>query len=229
MSHSPVHPQIACRRDPERWFDRRRRVDALVECLQCPVRSWCAREALKCQASWGVWAGVWIDGHHHDAAPYLEAIAQNLRLADGGETEPTEPRPPLDDDTNGHQPLAYTPLARPAAPIASRSTATRVLARSSGSCEVFTEGCHYTFDRLVSRCPTRDLTENLSPTEVFAACVACADTISCMEPRLAQRSGYVIDAHRDPALMPFHWRASRWVLFERDGWLTEIRTDVQTA
>lgn len=212
----------ACQQDPEQWFDRRRRGHALAQCLRCPFRPRCAQEALTCKASWGLWAGVWIDGQHQDAIPYLEAIASD-RAA------PADPGLPRDDHTTLHVPPGCAPLVRPAAPIVSHSTKTTVLARSSGNCEVFTEGCHYTFDRLVSRCPAKDLSENPSPAAVFASCALCADIIAHMEPRLAKRFGYLIDTRRDPASVPFHWRASRWVLLERDGWLTEIHANAQSA
>lgn len=227
MSRPPVSPSAktttACQQNPEQWFDRRGRGEALRQCLVCGVRPWCARQALNSKASWGLWAGVWIDGHHQDAAPYLEAIAA------AGTAAPTDPDPPRNDDLTVHQPPGGAPLVRSAAPIVSHSTKTTVLARSSGNCEVFAEGCRYTFDRLVARCPGHDRTENCSPTAVFAACVVCADTTARMEPRLATRFGYRIDARRNPASVPFYWRAARWVLLERDGWLTEIHSDARTA
>jgi len=29
--------------------------------------------------------------------------------------------------------------------------------------------------------------------------------------------------------VPFYWRQSRWVLLDRDGWLTELLDQAQTA
>jgi hypothetical protein len=186
------------------------------------VRSWCAQEALKWQASCGLWAGIWIDGRHQNAVPYLEVIAS-------GDAMPAGSLPPADDEGTDYDVPICTPLVRPSSAVPSRSTATTVLARSSGSCEVFTEGCRYTFDRLVARCPDQDSTENPSPAHVFAACTVCADTLARLESRLAKRFGYTVDAGRDPASVLFHWRGSRWVLFDRDGWLTEMRENAQTA
>ena len=57
----------------------------------------------------------------------------------------------------------------------------------------------------------------------------CAEVVARLEPQLATRLGYAVDAARDPALVPFHWRGARWVLLDRDGWLTEMREDAQTA
>jgi Transcription factor WhiB len=224
MSHSPPpspSTSFACQRDPERWFDRRSRADTLAQCLQCAARPWCAQQALKCRASYGMWAGVWIDEERHNrAAPYLQAIAAD-------DAAPL-PRPAAVAITS-HDPPAPTPLRRPSAPIPSRSMSAAVLARSCGHCEVFTDSCRYTFDRLVSRCRSEPAIENRCPAQLFAACRACAEIVAGLEPELATRLGYLVEAGRDPASVPFHWRGSRWVLLDRDGWLTEMRQDAQSA
>ncbi|OBR99770.1 hypothetical protein A9W98_28550 [Mycobacterium gordonae] len=94
-----------------------------------------------------------------------------------------------------------------------------MLARSCGHCEVFAEGCRRGFDRLLSRRePARD---DPCPAEVFAACAACAQIVDRMQPQLAARLGYRLDGAADPAGVPFYWRSARWVLLDRDGWLTE--------
>ncbi|WP_082994534.1 WhiB family transcriptional regulator [Mycobacterium sp. 1245801.1] len=77
---APPAKTLPCQRDPERWFNRRHRRDTLAACLNCPARPWCAQQALTWHACWGMWAGVWIDGQHTDAAPYLHAIAADHPL-----------------------------------------------------------------------------------------------------------------------------------------------------
>ncbi|WP_353617002.1 WhiB family transcriptional regulator [Mycobacterium sp. ENV421] len=67
---------MPCRAEPDRWFDRDDRRRALRGCLACPVRSWCAREALRSKACWGMWAGVWIDGEHNAAIDHLWDVAE---------------------------------------------------------------------------------------------------------------------------------------------------------
>jgi hypothetical protein len=222
MSAAPPLPLLACQRDPERWFDRRHRRDALAQCLVCPARTQCAREALACRASWGLWAGVWIDGRHRDAAPYLSAIATD-------DAALTDWRPPIATTATSHHPAPPAPLRRPSAVQLSRSAPAALLARSCGHCEVFTERCRYTVDRVVNRCPTGPPGENPSPAQLFAACGPCAEIVAGLQPQLATRSGYLVAAGRDPASVPFHWRGSRWVLLARDGWLTEIRDDARSA
>ena len=225
MSGSPPpspSKSLACQRDPDRWFDRRHRGDVLAQCLGCAARPWCAREALRWRASWGMWAGIWIDERHNDALPYLQAIA-------AGDAARTDHRAPAAATTTRHDPPAPEPLRRPSTPLPSRSAAAAVLARSSGHCEVFTESCRYTCDQYVRRSLNETGTENPSPAELFAACAHCAELVAGLDRELATRSGYVIDAGRDPASVPFHWRGSRWVLLARDGWLTEISEDAQSA
>lgn len=225
MSDSPppsASKSLPCQRDPERWFSRRHRRDALAGCLTCAARPWCAAEALKCRASAGMWAGVWIDEHHDDAVPYLQAIAAD-------DAAPVDRHPAVATIETRHAPPAPAPLRRPSAPIPSRKLPAAVLARSCGHCEVFAEGCRYTFDQVSSRRRSDPATENHSPAELFAACAVCAEIVACLDRQLATRLGYVVDAGRDPACVPFHWRGSRWVLLDRDGWLTETGEDAQTA
>jgi hypothetical protein len=224
MSASPPPPPstaLACQRDPERWFDRRHHRDALVQCLACPARRWCAGEALTWRAAWGMWAGVWIDGCHSDAVPYLSAIATD-------DATPADWRSPMAGATKNH-PSPPAPLRRPPATSPSRSASAALLARSCGHCEVFAEGCRYTFDRVANRCPAQALSESSCPAQLFAACGTCADIVAHLEPQLATRSGYLVATGRDPASVPFLWRGSRWVLLDRQGWLTEIRDNARSA
>jgi hypothetical protein len=219
----PPHPALACQRDPERWFDPRARVEALTGCLTCPARTWCAREALSCKASWGMWAGIWIDGTCGDTADYLRAIANS----DAAQTHSREsitgaptiaPAPPPPPEPR------RPPPASPAHPVAAA-----LLARSSGHCEVLADGCRYRFDRTVSRRPSTAQAQRCCPADIFAACTCCADMIAGLAPRWATRAGYLLAPGCDPASTPFHWRRSRWVLLGRDGWLTEIDDVAHTA
>jgi hypothetical protein len=222
MSASPPPPTtLACQRDPEGWFDRRHRRDALAHCLVCPARRQCAREALTARATWGMWAGVWIDGHPHDAAPYLRAIADD-------DATPTRWRTPVVDAPDHHS-SAPAALHRPPSAASARSASAALLARSCGHCEVLTQSCRYTFDRVVNRYPSATPAQNPCAAELFAACATCADIVAHLQPQQAIASGYLVRAGRDPASVPFLWRGSRWVLLEREGWLTEVRNDARSA
>lgn len=169
-----------------------------------------------------MWAAVWIDGRHGDAAPYLHAIA-------AADDVVIDYRPAVSEILSSPPPPAPAPLHRPVVSARARSTDAAVLARSCGHCEVFADGCRYTFDRTVRRHPGERSAENPSPTALFAACVACAEIVNSLGARWATRLGYVVNEGRDPASVPFYWRGSRWVLLDRDGWLTEVRADAQSA
>jgi hypothetical protein len=225
----PATSCLPCQLDPEGWFDRHHRVDAVAECRDCPARRWCAREALQSRASWGVWAGVWIDGRHEDAAPHLRAIASGV-LAHSSAVAAVliEERSKASVTGSGLGRMS-TPLRRPSGSPVPRSVMTAVLARSSGHCEVMAEGCRYTYDRLMNRRLAVAVEEASTPPELFAACNVCADMIAALDPKLAAKTGYLLDSQRDPTHVPFYWRRSRWVLLDRDGWLTEMADDVATA
>jgi hypothetical protein len=169
-----------------------------------------------------MWAGVWIDGEHSAAVPYLSAIATD-------DAAPCDPRSPVAPSTTSQHPPLPSPLRRPSAVLPSRSARAAPLARSCGHCEVLTHSCRYTFDRVVHRCPTRPAGENPSPAQLFAACGTCAEIVAHLHPQLATRAGYLVAAGCDPAAVPFRWRGTRWVLLDRDGWLTEICDDARSA
>jgi hypothetical protein len=218
----PPRSALACQADPECWFDPRRRGQALTGCLDCAVRARCAQQALKYHASWGLWAGVWIDGRHDDAAPYLRAIA--------AEDPQSRERPPHTPSTNTTRACPVpAPLPRPSVTSPPRSVPTAVLARSSGHCEIVTDSCRYSFDRVIRRHPADAPIENPSPAGFFAACAVCAEIVAQLTPQLATRLGYLVDGGRDPAAVPFRWRGSRWVLLDRHGWLTELGRNAQSA
>ena len=83
-----------CSTQPERWFHRAHRAHALVTCVQCPVRRWCAQEALLTKATWGLWAGIWIDGRLSEVAHYLDAIATDTPAIPTAPATTPEASPP---------------------------------------------------------------------------------------------------------------------------------------
>src|SRR5262249_34974066 len=122
-----------------------------------------------------------------------------------------------------------TPLHRPTTCAPARSPSAAVLARSSGHCEVCTDRCRYTYDRLISRCPSQPNIEDPSPAALFAACTVCAEIVASLDVHLATQLGHMADAGHDPGGVPFHGRWARWVMRDRDGWLTELRQQARTA
>ncbi|WP_204805996.1 WhiB family transcriptional regulator [Mycobacterium riyadhense] len=208
---------LACQSDPERWFTPASRSDALELCLQCPRRSWCAAEALSSRASYGMWAGIWIDNNLADVAPYLHTIAD---LAD----QTFAPREPAPTALTLVAALPENPAAAlkagPPLDVATtdesrrKTVMTIIMARSSGHCEVMTRQCRYTLDTLGSRIPERSGWDVADASAAYAACRPCLEVMKTTDPRLARRLGFVVDAPRRPGFVPLYWRQARWVYLD---------------
>jgi hypothetical protein len=202
---------LPCTVDPDRWFTRRDRTHALAACLRCPARRGCAREALRANATWGTWAGIWIDGELKPVARYLRAIAADW-----------PPRPRSVEHVALPVPVPPDPAPLPRRrPIGRRSVAVVVAARAYGHCEVMALGCKLTADRQLSRIADRTVRDATSAAEVYCACRSCADAISS-SPGLMRHCGYVVESASTAARIPFHWRGARWVLLATGGELVEI-------
>jgi hypothetical protein len=202
---------LACMVDPDRWFDRGHRTAALAACLRCPARRECAREALRAKATWGMWAGVWIDGTDEPTTRYLRAIAADW---------PPRPRPVEGMPAPVVAPYRPAPLPH-RRPIVRRSVAMVVDARSSGHCEVMATGCTLTADRKRSRIVGRVVRNATSAAEVYCACGPCAEAINS-STALMRRCGYLVESVNAAATVPFHWRSARWVLLGTGGELVEV-------
>jgi hypothetical protein len=201
---------LACAVDPDRWFARSDRTAALEACLRCPARRACAREALRANATWGMWAGIWIDGRREPAARYLRAIAADWPPHRQAAARVTSPAP---------IPRNPAPLPR-RRPIAGRSVAVVVAARSSGHCEVMAQGCRITADRQLSRIVGQVSHDATSAAEVYCTCATCADAVTS-SPDLMRRCGYVVESASMAPRVPFYWRGARWVLLGTGGQLAE--------
>jgi Transcription factor WhiB len=199
------HPtnQLPCQGDPDRWFDRKNRTHALAGCLACPVRSWCARQAVADRASWGMWAGIWIDGDLADVAHYLHAIA---------EAAPSRTPPPA---TNTRIEAPRRPPV--IAPPAKHTVAAVITARSSGHCEIMTPDCLLGLEAIASRLRGRCWQELPDAAAGYAVCRPCRAVVARMEPQLSYRLGYLVDNPANAATVPFYWRQSRWLRLDSAG------------
>ena len=195
--------ELPCQRDPDRWFDRADRSQALAGCLSCPARSWCAREALAAQASFGMWAGIWIDGNLADVKRYLCAIAEGTSSA----------APPPATAVQRIDAVRRPPVIR--AP-ATHTVAAVITARSSGHCEIMAPDCLLTLDAIASRIRGRRWHQLPDAAAGYAVCRRCQAAVTRMEPRLSHQLGYIADesGHVD---IPFYWRQSRWMLLDSAG------------
>jgi Transcription factor WhiB len=202
---------LACMVDPDRWFDRRGRTASLEACLRCPARRECAREALRAKATWGMWAGIWIDGTDEPTTRHLRAIAADW---------PPRPRSGERVPSPAATPRQPAPLPR-RRPIVRRSVAVVVDARSSGHCEVMAKGCMLTPDRQLSRIGGRAVRDATCAAEVYCSCRSCADAIDS-STALMRRCGYLVESVDAAPTTLFHWRSARWVLLGTGGELVEI-------
>lgn len=198
---------LACHLDPEQWFDRAARTASLAACLGCPFRRWCARRAMQYRPTWGMWAGVWIDGRFSPAAHYLEAIAAGTPLPHAAAAA----TPPI-------CPPARTPAANPTGVMCTdaRRVAPKalVLARSSGHCEIMSTGCTLSAATVASRVP--------GPTDadasvLFAVCEYCASTVLSLDSVMARRLGYRLEDTRSAISTPFFWRQTHRLFLSADG------------
>ena len=197
--------RLACQSDPERWFNPHHRTYALHACLHCPARSWCAQQALTHRASWGMWAGIWIDENPEQVAHYLQAIAAGP-LPPAGSADPAQP--------NG---AGAEPPARPG-PRADDHAWVRaaVTARSSGHCEVMAPRCRYSCDAIASRVEGLRTRDADTASLLYISCGACQVTLDRLAHPIARRLGYRIPG-QPAANIPFYWRQSRWVLLDSIG------------
>jgi hypothetical protein len=195
---------LPCQRDPDRWFDRRNRTHALTGCLACPARTWCARQALRDHASWGMWAGIWIDGNLADVADYLQAIAEPA--------PPSTPPPPttiLCTEASRRLPVIRPPAEHIVAAV--------ITARSSGHCEIMASDCTLGLDAIASRIRGRCWHELPDAAAGYAVCQNCQAAVARMEPRLSQQLGYIVDNPANAATVPFYWRQNSWMLLDSAG------------
>jgi Transcription factor WhiB len=219
MSPSPAPVRLACQRDPDRWFDRHHRSHALAKCLACPARRWCAQQALQHRASWGMWAGIWIDGRLDDVAPYLRRIAAGPAPAVPIISAPPPPPPaacvglPALDDT-GVRP------ATPLPPVAGDPPSVRaaVTARSFCYCEVMAPGCRLTSGGIIARVPDLAVA-HADASLLFCVCTVCGARLSDLDQLVARRLGYRLPSPRAAIAAAFYWRHARWVLLDETGGL----------
>jgi hypothetical protein len=207
---------LPCQGDPDRWFDRTDLTLALAGCLACPARSRCAREALGVKASWGMWAGIWIDRNLAHVAHYLQAIA--------GAAPPTFP--PRTPETRRIEARRRTPVSRTAA---EPNVAAVITARSSGHCEILAPDCRLGLETIASRIPGRSWRELPDAAAGYAVCQRCLAAIMRMELRLSQQFGYIVDAPANAANVPFYWRQNRWMRFDSAGRATAWARAERTA
>ena len=93
---------VACRHDPELFFDARRRHRAIKQCTECPFRGRCGYNAVATGATHGVWGGVILPGDYpQELKPLYAFLADQFerrRRIEIGDV-PVAPLPELADNT----------------------------------------------------------------------------------------------------------------------------------
>ena len=211
---------LPCERDPERWFDKNDRRHALNGCLSCPRRRSCAREALECGATFGMWAGVWVEDNLAELAGVLAEVA--AAAPPPGHSPPlpqAQPRTPITISVGGRLSIDHDAAAPPSVELdaVSRRVLAVIAARSSGHCEAMTSRCRYTFDTVGSRIDGRIAWDAASSSEAYAVCRPCKAAIESAEPVFVRRLGYLVDEADEPASTAFYWRQTRWVYLDDGG------------
>lgn len=59
-----TNQDVACRVDPELFFDPRRKPTAVSKCADCPFRGRCGYNAVAMGATHGIWGGVMLPGDY---------------------------------------------------------------------------------------------------------------------------------------------------------------------
>ncbi len=217
MNHKhDTDAHVPCLKHPGDWFDPNRRTYTRQQCLNCPRLARCGAVARQQQPTYGMWAGVWIDGD-------LPAKTHLLGLPARKAASTQSPVP--------------QPISTPGVPAAGRSarpgrrarvrklliatlepaTAARITARASGHCEIMAPACTYTQAAIFSRrrrthpCPLG------SPADAIAACRNCIDLIEHTDIPTALDLGYIVDPRATTSTTPMFWRQHRWVFLDTHG------------
>ena len=201
---------LACHLDPDQWFDRAARTASLAACLACPFRRWCARRALQYRPSWGMWAGVWIDGRFAPVAGHIEAIAADAPLPHSAAVVAAPPsRPP-----------ARRPVAEP--PVGARCSDTaRTGAKTVGMGPIQRSLRNHVHRMRVVGGHRRLSGSRDNGREMHRCCSRCArhcaKTLHDMDSQMAHRLGYRLDDVGAATSTPFFWRQAHRLLLCADG------------
>jgi hypothetical protein len=228
VSHSPTvaGTPLPCTRDPDRWFDRRDHTYAFRACVACPARRWCAERALAQRPSWGMWAGVWIDGDLDRVTAHLSVIASTPRPAPsevGPPSDALSTRAACDDSATSWDGTAAGRIRR------RPSVRAMLLARSSGHCEVMVAECRLAADLTLSRIDGGVMEAPESPRLAYLSCRQCADVVAALGGSTSRYLGYAGLPRGDAAAHPFLWRQAHWVWFDAVGGMHAASAAAETA
>ena len=77
---------LACREDPELFFNPNRKSRAVARCAECPFRGRCSYNAVASGATHGIWGGMSLPGHYPtQLAPVYARLAEQFEARRRGE------------------------------------------------------------------------------------------------------------------------------------------------
>lgn len=214
MNHNNIRTP-PCVQHPGIWFDASRRAFTREQCLSaCPNLVQCSQSALSHRPSYGMWAGVWVNGDF-DAQRGLFATRASARVAESAACTPQAPHSP----TPCPQPMpgrrtrvGKLLIAPPPAAISAQITA-----RASGNCEIMAPACTYAQRAIFSRRRRAVITALITPADALAACLNCIDLIEHTDIPTALDLGYLVDPRSCMSTTAVLWRQRRWVYLDTRG------------
>lgn len=214
-NHDSTAAPTPCREHPGDWMDPTRRALTRHQCLSCPSLRGCAAAARQSRPSYGMWAGVWIDGdftrkQHLLGRPGCGPAPRPT----GPQPDPLPPRPPAPAVARGRRRRVGTLLTAPPAP----AVAALITARASGHCEIMAPACTYQQSAIFTR--RRSAGGALaSPADALAACRNCIELIEHTDLPTAFDLGYLVDRRTTTSSAAVLWRQQRWVYLDTRGHL----------
>ncbi|MGV7724248.1 WhiB family transcriptional regulator [Mycobacterium kansasii] len=211
-------PSTLCLQRPGDWSSPQGRTLARHQCLNCPTLRSCAEAALRHRPSYGMWAGVWINGDFADKQRQLELTATAITP-----TKPPKPHPISTPPPPAPPPHATQRAPRPGrvgklcTTVPPAPVAALIAARASGHCEIMAPACTYQQSAIFSRRRGGARTTLTSPADAICACRNCIDLIEHTDTPTALDLGYIVDRRRRTSTTAMLWRQRHWVYLDTQG------------
>ena len=204
-----------CLQHPGDWFDPKRRTFTRQGCLNCPNLLQCSQSALRTQPSYGMWAGIWIDGDFPNKKHLLGAHA--CPAADA-KTPDRQPITPPDTPGGRHgRPGRRIRVGKLLTTSPRPAIAAQITARASGHCEIMAPACTYSQAAIFSRRRRANPRPLASPADAIAACRNCIEVIEHSDIPTALDLGYLVDPRTTTSTAAMLWRQHRWVFLDTRG------------
>lgn len=207
MDHKHDTPTPPCSNHPDAWLDPTRQTLTRQHCRRCPNLVQCGQTALRQRPSYGMWAGIWIDGDFNGKKHLLGAV------------QPLTSPPTAMHPRTRRRRVGTLLIAPPPQPIAAPITA-----RASGNCEIMAPACTYHQAVIFSRRRGATSKPLGSPADGIAACRNCLELIEHTDLPTALDLGYLVDPRQATSTAAMLWRQHRWVYLDTRGHLQPLDT-----